>query len=73
MVVMVFPDPPVAPVTKVWVMPNLMELPVQAVAKLQQYVDRGSAELHYARKMFEAGRRISSAWSPISGDGARSA
>src|SRR6478752_1080366 len=36
-------------------MPNLMELPVQAVAKLQQYVDRGSAELHYARKMFEAG------------------
>ena len=55
MVVMVFPDPPVAPVTKVWVMPNLMELPVQAVAKLQQYVDRGSAELHYARKMFEAG------------------
>ena len=55
MVVMVFPDPPVAPVTKVWVMPNLMELPVQAVAKLQKYVDRGSAELHYARKMFEAG------------------
>ena len=36
-------------------MSNLMELPVQAVAKLQQYVDRGSAELHYARKMFEAG------------------
>ena len=34
---------------------NPMELPGQAVTKLTQYVDRGSAELHYARKMFEAG------------------
>lgn len=36
-------------------MAHLLELPAQAVAKVQQYVDRGSAELHYARKMFEAG------------------
>ncbi|KWX57639.1 long-chain-fatty-acid--CoA ligase FadD2 [Mycobacterium sp. NAZ190054] len=40
-------------------MPKLSELPLQAVAKVQQtvgkYLDRGSAELHYARKMFEAG------------------
>ena len=36
-------------------MPNLTDLPLQAVAKAQQYVERGSAELHYARKMFEAG------------------
>jgi fatty-acyl-CoA synthase len=36
-------------------MPNVFELPVQAAAKIQRYVERGSAELHYARKMFEAG------------------
>ncbi|MHA3024134.1 long-chain-fatty-acid--CoA ligase FadD2 [Mycobacterium sp. BMJ-28] len=36
-------------------MPSLFDLPAQAVAKAQQYFDRGSAELHYARKMFEAG------------------
>ncbi|BBZ26333.1 acyl-CoA synthetase [Mycolicibacterium madagascariense] len=36
-------------------MPNLIELPFQAAAKVQQYLERGSAELHYARKMFEAG------------------
>ena len=36
-------------------MPNLTELPLQAAAKIQQYLERGSAELHYARKMFEAG------------------
>jgi fatty-acyl-CoA synthase len=36
-------------------MPSLFDLPVQAAAKAQQYFDRGSAELHYARKMFEAG------------------
>jgi fatty-acyl-CoA synthase len=34
---------------------NVFELPAQAAAKVQQYVERGSAELHYARKMFEAG------------------
>jgi fatty-acyl-CoA synthase len=36
-------------------MPKLTELPLQAVAKIQQYAERGSAELHYAIKMFEAG------------------
>jgi len=36
-------------------MPNLAELPFQAAAKVQQYAERGLAELHYARKMFEAG------------------
>ncbi len=36
-------------------MPKLTDLPLQAVAKVQQYAERGSAELHYARKMFEAG------------------
>jgi fatty-acyl-CoA synthase len=36
-------------------MPSLSDLPAQAVAKIQQYADRGSAELHYLRKMFEAG------------------
>ena len=36
-------------------MPNLAELPFQAAAKIQQYAERGWAELHYARKMFEAG------------------
>ena len=36
-------------------MPKLTDLPLQAAAKIQQYAERGSAELHYARKMFEAG------------------
>src|ERR1700757_2607793 len=36
-------------------MPNLIGLPGQTVAKLQQYFERGSAELHYVRKIFEAG------------------
>ncbi|PRC46669.1 acyl-CoA synthetase, partial [Mycobacterium sp. ITM-2017-0098] len=45
-------------------MSKLSELPWQALAKVQEsavgktagkYWDRGSAELHYARKMFEAG------------------
>ena len=36
-------------------MPKLSALPLQAAAKIQQYAERGSAELHYARKMFEAG------------------
>jgi len=40
-------------------MPNLTDLPLQAAAKIQEsvekYWERGSAELHYARKMFEAG------------------
>ncbi|WP_025736505.1 long-chain-fatty-acid--CoA ligase FadD2 [Mycobacterium genavense] len=34
---------------------NLPGLPGQAVSKVQQYVERGSAELHYVRKIFEAG------------------
>jgi fatty-acyl-CoA synthase len=34
---------------------NPVELVTQAVAKARQYADRGSAELHYVRKMFEAG------------------
>ena len=36
-------------------MPNLTDLPVQAVAKLQQYAERGAAELHYLRKIIESG------------------
>ncbi len=36
-------------------MPKLTDLPLQAAAKIQQYVERGSAELHYACKMLEAG------------------
>src|SRR4051812_44303226 len=36
-------------------MPKLTELPFQAAALVQQYAERGAAELHYARKMFEAG------------------
>jgi fatty-acyl-CoA synthase len=39
--------------------PSLTDLPLQAAAKIQEsvekYWERGSAELHYARKMFEAG------------------
>ena len=34
---------------------NPVELVTQAVAKARQYADRGSNELHYVRKMFEAG------------------
>jgi fatty-acyl-CoA synthase len=34
-------------------MPNLSDLP--GVAKLQQYVDRGTAELYYVRKIIESG------------------
>jgi fatty-acyl-CoA synthase len=40
-------------------MPKLTELPLQAAVKVQEsvekYLARGSAELHYAIKMFEAG------------------
>ena len=37
-------------------MPNLPDLPGQAVvSKLHQYVERGVAELHYVRKIFESG------------------
>jgi fatty-acyl-CoA synthase len=36
-------------------MPKLTDLPLQAVAKAQQYAERGSAELHYLLKMLEAG------------------
>ncbi|GLB86615.1 long-chain-fatty-acid--CoA ligase FadD2 [Mycobacterium kiyosense] len=34
-------------------MPNLSDLP--GVGKIQQYVERGAAELHYVRKIFESG------------------
>ena len=34
---------------------NPVELVTQAVAKARQYTDRGANELHYVRKMFEAG------------------
>ncbi|HEY7051746.1 MAG TPA: long-chain-fatty-acid--CoA ligase FadD2 [Mycobacterium sp.] len=34
---------------------NPVELVTQAVAKARQYADRGTAELHYVRKMFESG------------------
>ena len=34
---------------------NVVELASQAVSKARQYADRGSAELHYLRKIFEAG------------------
>ena len=36
-------------------MPNLIDLPGQAVAKLQQYAERGASELHYLRKIIESG------------------
>jgi fatty-acyl-CoA synthase len=36
-------------------MPNLTGLPGQAVNKLQQYVERGTNELHYLRKIIESG------------------
>jgi fatty-acyl-CoA synthase len=36
-------------------MPNPIDLPGQAVSKVQQYLERGAAELHYVRKIIEAG------------------
>jgi fatty-acyl-CoA synthase len=36
-------------------MANLVGLPGQAVTKLQKYFERGSAELHYLRKIIESG------------------
>jgi len=36
-------------------MPNLPGLPGQTLTKLQQYLERGSAELHYVRKIIESG------------------
>src|ERR1700761_4612691 len=36
-------------------MPNLIDLPGQAAAKIQQYAERGLAELHYLRKIIESG------------------
>jgi fatty-acyl-CoA synthase len=36
-------------------MPNLFEIPGQATAKLQQYAQRGAAEVHYLRKIIESG------------------
>ncbi|AKS36031.1 long-chain-fatty-acid--CoA ligase FadD2 [Mycolicibacterium goodii] len=34
---------------------SLSDLPAQVTAKAKEYAERGAAELHYARKMFEAG------------------
>jgi len=36
-------------------MPNLLGLPGQTLSTLQQYLERGTAELHYLRKIFESG------------------
>jgi fatty-acyl-CoA synthase len=36
-------------------MPNPIDLPGQVLSKVQQYLERGSAELHYLRKIIEAG------------------
>jgi fatty-acyl-CoA synthase len=36
-------------------MPNLFDLPGQAVSKVQQYAERGASELHYLRKIIESG------------------
>jgi fatty-acyl-CoA synthase len=36
-------------------MPNLIDLPGQALAKIQQYAERGASELHYLRKIIESG------------------
>jgi fatty-acyl-CoA synthase len=36
-------------------MPNLIDLPGQAAAKLLRYAERGAAELHYLRKIIESG------------------
>ena len=50
-----FPHRAATVVTYCGAMPKLTELPFQAAALIQQYAERGAAELHYARKMFEAG------------------
>ncbi|MGB8500983.1 MAG: acyl-CoA synthetase, partial [Mycobacterium sp.] len=34
---------------------NPADLVAQAAAKAKQYAERGAAELHYVRKMFESG------------------
>src|SRR5271166_5058730 len=36
-------------------MPNLIDLPRQAAAKVLQYAERGANELHYLRKIIESG------------------
>jgi fatty-acyl-CoA synthase len=36
-------------------MPNLIDLPGQAAAKILQYAERGANELHYLRKIIESG------------------
>jgi fatty-acyl-CoA synthase len=36
-------------------MPNLIDVPGQAAAKLLRYAERGAAELHYLRKIIESG------------------
>jgi len=36
-------------------MPKPIDLPGQVVSKIQQYLERGSAELHYLRKIIESG------------------
>jgi fatty-acyl-CoA synthase len=36
-------------------MSNLIDVPGQVLSKIQQYLERGSAELHYLRKIIEAG------------------
>src|SRR5271163_2341602 len=36
-------------------MPNPIGLPGQVLSKIQQYLERGSAELHYLRKIIESG------------------
>jgi fatty-acyl-CoA synthase len=36
-------------------MPNLFDIPGQAAAKLQQYAQRGAAEVHYLRKIIQSG------------------
>ncbi len=36
-------------------MPNPIDLPGQVLSKVQQYLERGSSELHYLRKIIEAG------------------
>ncbi|MDT5412724.1 MAG: fatty-acyl-CoA synthase, partial [Mycobacterium sp.] len=36
-------------------MPHLIDLPGQALAKIQQYAERGVSELHYLRKIIESG------------------
>jgi fatty-acyl-CoA synthase len=36
-------------------MPNLFDIPRQAAAKVEQYAERGAAELHYLRKIIESG------------------